>query len=128
MCETQVSSLTTSFEANYGGNSPELVFQADTLSIHWSEASPGWNGFDLDTPFQYSGSGNLIVEFRYMGDNGFTVNARALSLPEADRCLSGPHPSSSTGTLMSFLTCMRLHFDPVGLLKAASFAEIKIHF
>jgi hypothetical protein len=127
MCETDVSSLSTSFNANYGGGVPLEVFMLDTLSIDWTHASPGWNGFDLDTPFQYSGSGNLIVEFRYLGHNGKTVNARAASLPSADRCLSGGYPTSTTGQLMSFLTCMRLHHGSSGL-EGTSFAKVKAFF
>jgi hypothetical protein len=103
------------------------VLAADTLSIRWAGSSPGWNGFDLETPFQYSGSGNLIIEFRYLGDDGHTVNARAAALPDGDRCLSGPHPASSSGTLMSFLTCMRIHFDSSGLA-GATFGGVKAAF
>jgi len=127
LCETGVSSLSTSFDANYGGGEPVTVFQVDTLSIDWTHSSPGWNGFDLDTPFSYSGSENLIVEFRYLGHNGKTVNARAAMLPSADRCLSGGFPTSTTGTLMSFLTCMRIHFD-ASELQGDSFGSIKTLF
>lgn len=126
-CETGVASLSTNFEANYDGNAPATVFEADTLSIDWSSSTPGWNGFDLDTPFQYSGDENLIVEFQYLGDNGFTVNVRAASISPQDRCLSGPHPMSTTGSLMSFLTCMRIHYSAEGL-DGASFGEVKALF
>lgn len=122
-----MASLSTNFDANYGGGSPVTVYAVDTLSIKWESSSPGWNGFDLDTPFQYSGSGSLIVEFRYLGHNGKTVNARAASLPSAHRCLSGPHPGSTTGTLMSFLTCMRLHYG-TSALERSTFAAVKASF
>ncbi len=125
MCETDVEHLTREFQNNYGGNTPAEVFSVDTLMIDWASGSPGWNGFDLDSPFPYSGNGNLIVEFRYLGHDGKTVNARAADLPAGDRCLSGPNPGSSSGNLMGFLTCMRLHYDgaaldplTVGVLKA----------
>jgi hypothetical protein len=127
ICETETASLSTNFEANYSGAVPIAVFELDTLSIDWTKTSPGWNGFDLDTPFQYSGSGNLIVEFRYLGHDGKTVNARAAALPQADRCLSGAFPNSATGSLMSFLTCMRLHYDSAGL-EGRSFGLIKTFF
>lgn len=127
LCETGVPSLSTSFEANYGGASPVTVFALDTLSIRWEGSAPGWNGFDLDTPFEYSGTNNLIVEFRYLGHDGKTVNARAASLPAANRCLSGPHPGSAAGTLMSFLTCMRLHYG-ASALERATFGSMKAFF
>ena len=125
LCETGVSSLSTDFEDNYGGAVPVTVLGLDTLAIDWRGSSPGWNGFDLEEPFSYGGMDNLIVEFRYLGDDGHTVNARAADLPSADRCLSGPHPSSPTGSPMSFLTCMRIHFEEQDL-EPATFAGIKV--
>lgn len=127
LCETDVTFLTTNFEANYSGGTPTAVFELDTLSIDWSNSSPDWNGFNLDTPYPYSGSENLIVEFRYLGDDGHSVNARAASLPSGDRCLSGPHPSSSTGSFMSFLTSMRIHFNPQNL-ERSTFGSVKVSF
>ncbi|MFO7627174.1 MAG: hypothetical protein R6V62_07945 [Candidatus Fermentibacteraceae bacterium] len=127
LCETTVSALSTSFEANYAGGSPMQVFSADTLSIKWAGSAPGWNGFDLDIPFEYSGTQNLIVEFRYLGHDGKTVNARAASLPSGNRCLSAAYPTSSTGTLMSFLTCMRLHYG-ASALETTTFGAVKALF
>ena len=127
LCETEVQSLTTSFQANYGTGTPVTVFSLDTLSIEWSHSSPGWNGFDLDEPFSYQGDRNLIIEFRYLGDDGHTVNARAASLPAADRCLSAPHPSSASGSFMSFLTCMRIHYGSQSV-QDATFGGIKTLF
>jgi len=114
-CETNVDGLSTSFEENYSGGTPFEALACDTLTILWADSSPGWNGFDLDTPWIYDGSGNLIVEFQYMGSSGTTVNARAGYVTPADRCLDGGYPSCPTGELMSFLTCMRIHFTPTGI-------------
>ncbi len=127
LCETEVQSLSTSFQANYGTGTPVTVFSLDTLSIEWSHSAPGWNGFDLETPFQYQGDRNLIIEFRYLGDDGHTVNARAAGLPAADRCLSAPHPSSASGSFMSFLTCMRIHYGSQSV-HDATFGGIKTLF
>jgi hypothetical protein len=127
LCETTVNALSTSFEANYSGETPVQVFSAETLEIKWAGSAPGWNGFDLDTPFEYSGTRNLIVEFRYLGHDGKTVNARAANLPAGNRCLSGAYPTSSTGQLMSFLTCMRLHYG-TSPLEATTFGAVKALF
>lgn len=127
LCETTFNALSTSFEANYAGGAPVQVFSADTLSIKWSGSAPGWNGFDLDTPFEYSGTQNLIVEFRYLGHDGKTVNARAASLPAGNRCLSAPYPTSTTGQLMTFLTCMRLHYG-TSALETTTFGALKALF
>ncbi|PIE52718.1 hypothetical protein CSA37_05685 [Candidatus Fermentibacteria bacterium] len=99
----------------------------DTLSIDWSGSAPEWNGFDLDTPFQYQGARNLIIEFRYLGDDGHTVNARAANLPAGDRCLSAALPTSSKGSFMSFLTCMRIHYSTQALDRT-TFGAVKVMF
>ncbi|OPL19607.1 MAG: hypothetical protein AVO35_09845 [Candidatus Aegiribacteria sp. MLS_C] len=89
VCSTEVSSLSTYFEASYGGNPPVPVLFLDTLTTDRADSTPGWNGFDLAGPFIYQGTGNLLFEFRYMGSSGTTVNVGAASLPSADRCLDG---------------------------------------
>lgn len=127
LCETSVTALSTNFQANYAGQTPSQVFSADTLKIEWAGSAPGWNGFDLETPFEYSGTNNLIVEFRYLGHDGKTVNARAASLPTGNRCLDGPTPTSQTGQLMSFLTCMRLHYGTSDL-ESTTFGAVKALF
>lgn len=114
VCSTGVPALSTSFEANYGGNTPGTVLSLDTLAIDWTASTPGWNGFDFDRPYVYQGTGNLLFEFRYMGSSGTTVNAGAVSLPSADRCLDGGYPSCPVGETMSFLTSMRIHYTPAG--------------
>ena len=67
----------------------------------------------------FDGSSSLIVEFQYLGSSGTTVNARAASLPGADRCLDAGHPSSANGDQMSFLTCMRLRYTPTGSVEGS---------
>jgi hypothetical protein len=114
-CGTDIGSLTTSFEANYDGGTPQEALYDDTLEIAWADSSPGWNGFDLERPFLYEGSGNLIVEFRYMGSAGTTINTRAAAITPSDRCLDGGYPTCPNGDLMSFLTGMRIHFTLTGI-------------
>jgi len=119
-CGTEIGSLSTSFEANYDGGSPQEALYDDTLDIAWADSSPGWNGFDLERPFLYEGSGNLIVEFRYMGSAGTTINTRAAAISPSDRCLDGGYPTCPTGDLMSFLTGMRIHFTTTGMPEGES--------
>ena len=114
MCPTDLTSLTSSFETNYGSWVPETVLQTDTLEVDWRDSTPGWNGFDLDPAYSFDGGSGLIVEFRYMGSTPTTVNVRAASLQSDDRCLDGPLPTSSTGDLMGFLTSMRIHYTQMG--------------
>ncbi|NLP05218.1 hypothetical protein GX411_04650 [Candidatus Fermentibacteria bacterium] len=110
LCHSDLEELTTSFDANYTGNEFVLVFWADTLSIHW--AAPGWNGLPFDTAFQYDGSRSLILEFRYLGEDGRTVNAGAFYPPTPFRTLDAGLPTSGTGDLLSFMNSLRIFYTP----------------
>ncbi len=110
LCHTTVSELTTSFAANYAGNDPYSVFLLDTLAIDWT--APGWNGLVFDRPFDYNGTDNLIIEFRYLGENGKTINARAFYPPTPNRTLDAGLPTSPTGQLLSFMNSMRIYYTP----------------
>ncbi len=86
----------------------------DTLEVRWSSSTPGWNGFDLDTPFSFEGTSSLIVEFQYLGCTSTCINVKAVSRPLADRTLDAGHPLSATGDGMTFYNCMRIHYTPTG--------------
>ncbi len=110
LCNTTAEELSTSFEDNYAGFTPVEVWSADTLSIDW--AAPGWNGQVFTTPFEYDGTHNLIIEYRYLGENGRTINVRAFYPPTPNRTLDAGLPTSSTGELLSFMTSLRIHYTP----------------
>lgn len=110
LCHTPAEELSTSFEANYAGNTPMTVFKDDTLSIDWT--APGWNGFTFDPAFDYNGLDNLIIEFRYLGEDGRTINARAFYPPTPCRTLDGDLPSASTGELLGFMNSVRIYYTP----------------
>jgi hypothetical protein len=110
LCHTSVTALTTSFQANYSGNEPYPVFSRDTLAIDWT--APGWNGLVFDRPFAYDGADNLIIEFRYLGEDGRTINARAFYPPTPYRTLDAGLPTSATGELLSFMNSMRIYYTP----------------
>ena len=68
LCHTSVDSLSTSFEANYGGNDPGEVFYAPTKSMSGSAES--WADIVFDDPFYYNNSDNLLVEIKWSGGSG----------------------------------------------------------
>ncbi len=58
ICEE--NDLVSEFDQNYSPGSRELVFYADSLSLHGQ--SREWLTIPLEQPFEYSGSGNLVIE------------------------------------------------------------------
>ena len=50
------------FEANYTTGSKTVVFNRTDWTL---AAAPDWFSIELDTPFWYSGSGNLIIDFEW---------------------------------------------------------------
>ncbi len=54
--------LGTDFEANYLPGIKTEVFNRTDWTL---DASPGWFTIEFDTPYWYSGSGNLIIDFEW---------------------------------------------------------------
>lgn len=72
LCDTAVTEVTANWVANYGGNTPITVFSRDSIEI---ETSPlEWFVFDLDEPFVYNGTDNLLVEIEWNGKSGVGIN------------------------------------------------------
>lgn len=110
LCHTTLDGLTTSFEANYGGNTPFSARRDDTLSIDWT--APGWNGLPFDSPFDYNGTDNLILEFRYLGEDGRTINTKGFYPPTPNRTLDAGLPTSPSGDLLGFMNSLRIYYTP----------------
>ncbi len=69
LCQTNVTQLGTTFDDNYGGNTPELIidsaaFVIDGIGNQWLE----W-----PVSFNYNNTLNLLVEIRWRGDDGNDV-------------------------------------------------------
>ncbi|HTW92551.1 MAG TPA: hypothetical protein VMH22_12700 [bacterium] len=69
LCQTTRTSLDTVFANNYDGNTPDLVFQADTLLVGTPDT---WYYFPCS--FMYDNTRNLIFEIQWRDDAGSTVN------------------------------------------------------
>jgi PKD repeat protein len=67
LTETPLSSLTTNFTANYGGNSPMCVMNVPQVNI--SSSFPGqWIEFDVNDTFYLGDKSNLLVEIKWDDD------------------------------------------------------------
>ncbi len=87
MCHTNGTSLTRTFNDNYGGRTPVWVFHQDSGFVRGGEPNV-WDPVDLQTPFDYNGTDNLLVEVVWKGtaagiyayswySNAFAGNRRA---------------------------------------------------
>ncbi len=82
-CPTGLDLLTPSFAANYDGNTPSTVLAFDTLELRVEYDR--WIRFVFDTLFGYSGEDNLLLEFRWEGDDGGTIYTRGWYPPGGSR-------------------------------------------
>ncbi len=66
MCHTSVTSLSSTFDDNYGGRTPVWVFHQDSGFVRGGEPDV-WDTVALSTPFDYNGTDNLLVEVVWQG-------------------------------------------------------------
>jgi len=65
LCHTSRTALTQIYADNYAGNTPVRVFYRNP--VNFNPKLNDWFGFTFDTPFDYDGQGNLIVEVWWVG-------------------------------------------------------------
>lgn len=131
LCHTELSSLTANYAANYGGNTPATVYSRNPATTSAVPAN-GWFGFPFDTPFDYDGRRNLVVEVWWEQDNNGGGNTQ-WNYPVAGRCCfsyivngSPVNGYPTTGYVSYFLHYMRVTVTPsavaptsLGRVKAA---------
>jgi hypothetical protein len=69
LCHTGRTNLDSVFANNYDGNTPKLVFQADSLRFG---AADTW--FCFPCSFAYNNTANLLFELQWRGDAGSNVD------------------------------------------------------
>ncbi len=112
--------LTTTFEDNYVPGTRTLVYE--TASQTMTAGPDEWMTINLDTPFWYNGTDNLVVELVWIGGSNmfYTYKWNAGS----NRALeNGDDITSPTGTLSQSMS--ELAFDGPLSLTRYSFGAIK---
>jgi hypothetical protein len=122
---TDADALSSTFEDNFLPGTRTLLFSRDVLNL---EAEPNaWIPFELDTPYWYGGSHNLIIEILWSG--GQEVGSECVYTWQWNtgtmRCASGPYDASS-GSLTSVIPI--LQFVGEASLDSSTFAEVKASF
>jgi hypothetical protein len=69
LCHTNVVQLSTTFDTNYGGNTPVEVINVPSMNV--GNAGNIW--MEWDVSFDYNNTDNLLIEIRWNGDNGVGV-------------------------------------------------------
>ena len=114
--------LGTNFEDNYIAGTRTLVYSATSQTL-FAQAEE-WVTIDLDTPFDYNGIDNLIVEINWSGGSGTFYTYKWQT--GTNRCLTGANPGSTTGSLSTQIGQIRL--DLPLALESTTFAAIKRAF
>ena len=112
--------LSDTFEDNYVPGSRTLVYTASTQKM---TAEPDqWMTILLDTPFQYDGTHNLIVEIQWIG--GANMFYTYMWETGSYRGLMNKNDAGSpTGTLYTRMS--QLMFSPASSLEQHTFGAIK---
>lgn len=130
LCHTGLSSLTNSYVNNYDGRTPVDVINRSVLNVG-AAASGTWVPFTFDTPFDYNGTENLVVEVWWHGDNGAGGPARYGNAGGGNRQLYsgvlngnpyGGYPNS--GYTSQYMHYMRITLTP-NAVDASSIGKVK---
>jgi hypothetical protein len=114
--------LGTVFDDNYIEGTKTLVYSAPSQTVH-AEAE-GWFDLSLDTPFEYNGTDNLIMEIQWAGGSGTFYTYKWAT--GTSRCLTAANPSLPSGTLSTSMC--QFGIDAVLSLRPVTFGAIKSFF
>ena len=113
--------LGTNFIDNYIEGSRVLVKHSANITV--AEGTDEWFTIDLDTPFFYNGTGNLILEVVWESGSG-SVHNYFFDAAGYPMRLKSAEPDAETG----FLSSLRCQFMLIGTsaLETDTFGAIKI--
>ena len=115
-CHTTVTELDSVYEDNYAGHSPKAALTLDTLFLRWQNGA--WQGLGFDTPFDYDGSDNLILEFRWQGDNDSAVYDRGW-YTEGNRAVDAKSSTAERGTPRNYMPRLRIFYTQTGITEGS---------
>ncbi|OGD74817.1 MAG: hypothetical protein A2Y64_00420 [Candidatus Coatesbacteria bacterium RBG_13_66_14] len=125
LCHTPLDELTDRFDDNYGGNTPELVAEADPLSV--TAGADEWFAVPDMTPYHYDGAQNLLVEVRWRVDNEKEVDCWSWASDRL-RYLSNYGYDAESGTPSVKANRLRLTLEPEQAVAGTSWGVIKAGF
>jgi hypothetical protein len=111
-CHTTVTELDSVYEDNYAGKTPKAAMSRDTLYLRWQNGV--WHGLGFDSPFDYDGTDNLILEFRWQGDNDSSVYDLGWYTP-GNRAMDAKSSTAERGTPRNYMPRFRIFYSPTGI-------------
>lgn len=87
----------------------------DTLALNWSNDT--WHGLGFDDPFDYNGTDNLIIEYRWQGDDNNSVYDRGF-YTVGNRACNAASSTAPVGVPRNYLPRVRIFYETVGLAEA----------
>jgi len=111
-CHTTVTELDSVYEENYAGNTPVVAMSHDTLYLRWQNGV--WQGFGFDSPFDYNGMDNLILEFRWQGDNDSSVYDLGY-YTSGNRAMDAKSSTAERGTPRNYMPRFRIFYSQTGV-------------
>ncbi len=120
LCHTNLSTLTTNFKNNYGGNTPVLVASYANYTV---PAKTGFYPIPMTTNFTYNNKDNLILEITYERITGSSCSLYYGGLTN-HRCWAYS-PTSETGTADGVGYNGRISFSYFTAVSPASLGRVK---
>ena len=111
--------LGTTFDDNYISGTKTLVYTTPSITI--SAAAEEWATIELDTPFDYNGTDNLIMEIQWSGGSGTFYTYKWET--GTDRCVKASNPGLPTGAVSTQMCQFRIEL-PLAL-QNSTFGSIK---
>jgi hypothetical protein len=121
-CHTTVTELDSTFDENYAGNAPVPAMNPTVLNLVWQ--NDNWHGLGFDAPFAYNGTDNLIMEFRWQGDDNNSVYDRGWYTP-GNRACNASSSTAPSGTPRNYMPRFRIFYSAVGITEEAPLSEAR---
>jgi hypothetical protein len=113
LCQTGRAELVADFVANYDGRTPRKVYER-AAQYTGNAVAYTWWGFDFDTPFEYDGVDNLIVEVFWLEREG-GPGVVSYWTPMKGRCCMYAGPVPCDPAIFDYLHFMRITVSPTAV-------------
>ncbi|MFO7650597.1 MAG: T9SS type A sorting domain-containing protein [bacterium] len=115
-CPTTATELDSAFEENYAGNTPVVALEANPLTLNWVNNT--WHGLAFNYPYDYDGASNLIIEYRWTGDDGNSVYDRGF-YTTGNRACNANSATAPMGVPRNYMPRHRIFYATTGIAEPA---------